>query len=117
MRTAILLLVSLTCTGCMSDVAHRHYEPSRPSRSPHEVEVLFSRPMRPFRVVADFQARRATVEYMREEAAGVGADAIIVARVGGSVRSASLTTTKPDGFVEESHNIYGHLTGTAIIYE
>jgi len=107
-------LVSLVfVAGCVSDQAHRYYAAERyPPRDPESVDVLFKTPTRPYEVIADFQARRAKVEYMREEAAKIGADAVIVGHYGG-YRSRNDEWASEDKYADS----YSRLTGTAIRYK
>jgi len=73
--------------GCVSDFAARYYAEDRyPAVDASHVLVLHDAPSRPFIVLADLQARGqgATEDFMRKQAARIGADAVIVAHVGGS---------------------------------
>ena len=77
---AILFLV----TACETDEANRYYGGEKYSpRDVSSVEILVSRPVRPFIVIADFQARYMSKETLRKKAAKIGADAVIVSFVGG----------------------------------
>lgn len=74
----------VTCMGCAYDVANRYYLSEKLSPKPPElVTVLKEAPDRPYEVIADFQARRESVDGMRERAAEVGADAVLVTQFGG----------------------------------
>lgn len=102
----------LGIAGCVSDEAHRYYARERfPSRSEKEVEVLKTAPSRPYDVIADFQARGASVHYMRRKAAEIGADAVIVGTFGGY-------RAKSDDWASEDKygDSYSRITGTAIRY-
>lgn len=68
-------------------------------------------PSRPYDVIADFQARGAAVEYMRRNAAEIGADAVIVGKFGGY-------RAKSDDWAGEDKygDTYSRITGTAIRY-
>lgn len=102
----------LVIAGCVSDEAHRYYATERfPARSEKEVEVLTTTPSRPYDVIADFQARGASVKYMRRRAAEIGADAVIVGRFGG-YRARSDDWASEDKY----RDTYTRITGTAIRY-
>jgi hypothetical protein len=106
---AVVLFLSF---GCVSDEANRYYAVQRfPARPPAEVEVLYDAPTRPYDVIADFQARGATPEYMKKEAAKIGADAVIVGMYGGY-------RSKHDKWASEDKHAdsYSRITGTAIRY-
>jgi hypothetical protein len=78
--TMLLALLS----GCVSDVANRYYAKDRyPAVPVDHVQVLNAPPDRPYELIADFQSRGDTVGSMREKAAEVGADAVIVVKLGG----------------------------------
>lgn len=117
MRVSLILV--LLAGSCVSDEAHRHYRQGLSAKRVEDVDVLFEKPDRPFQIIADFQARNATIDYMRREAAEVGADAVIVSRIGGTYDRGSTirTTDQPSGFRVESTGAVGHLVGTAIKYE
>ena len=68
-------------------------------------------PTAPYTVIADFQARGATIEQMRTKAAKIGADAVIVSTVGG-YRSRSDEWASDDSYAD----YYSRITATAIIY-
>jgi adenine/guanine phosphoribosyltransferase-like PRPP-binding protein len=103
--------------GCATDVANRYYTSrTYEPRDVADVEVLWRKPTRAFVVIADFQSRGETAEAVREKAAKLGADAVIVAVVGGlySIREQwagkdSMGTTTNSGT--------GHIVGTAIKYK
>ena len=88
-KTTVLLAAAVFCglllaAGCASDEAYRYYSAEKfPAKSPNDVEVLRDAPKRPYVVIADFQLRGASEERLREEAAKIGADAIIVTNLGG----------------------------------
>jgi len=98
--------------GCATDVANRyylsqHYAP----RDPQTVELLWRLPSRPFIVMADFQSRGESPEDIRKKAAAIGADAVIIATIGGLYDRG----TEWAGTDKES-GTFSHITGTAIIY-
>lgn len=80
----LLLTVSIFLAGCASDVANRIYvTESLTPRPINEVQILWSKPDKPFRVIADFQSRGETPDEMRRKGAEIGADAVIVSLLGG----------------------------------
>lgn len=80
-----VLAALLLLAGCASDVANRYYGTVQYSpKKPGEVELLWRCPQREFDVIADFQSRGESPEDMRSHAAKIGADAVIVAILGGS---------------------------------
>src|SRR5258708_23247027 len=80
----VTFAVSLALLGCASDVANRYYGAERYSPTPiTQVELLRSKPDRPFIVIADFQSRGESPEDLRKKAAKIGADAVIVSVLGG----------------------------------
>ena len=106
-------LLGMLVTGCARDQAFRYYDSKRyPPTDPDKVEILTKKPDRPFRVIADFQARYVSEKYMQEEAAKIGADAVIVGTYGG-YRAIS------DKWASEDSKSKWHTrtTGTAIKYE
>jgi Na+-transporting methylmalonyl-CoA/oxaloacetate decarboxylase gamma subunit len=110
----IAVLVLLFCAiGCMSDEANRFYLKERlPAKNVEDVEVLWAAPERPYTVIADFQANKATVKHMRKRAAEVGADAVIVVPAGGWYSRKEVWAD------EDRHSdSYKRLTATAIIYK
>jgi len=84
MKLCCLVILTLMLFGCAQDVANRYYLSQRyPEKFSHEVEILYSKPSRPFIVMADFQSRGENAEDMRDKAAKIGADAVIVSNLGG----------------------------------
>jgi len=110
---AFILFICLFLTGCVAGEANRYYLKEKlPAKDIKEVEVLRKAPSRPYIVIADLQARRCTVRYMRERAAEIGADAVIVTPTGGWY-SYSETWAGDDS----NSNSYTGLIGTAIKYK
>jgi hypothetical protein len=107
------MFVLALCPACVSDEAHRYYATERFSpREPETVEILYRDPAEPYDVIADFQARGASPKYMREKAAEIGADAVIVGMYGG------YRSKKDDWAGEDRHSdTYSRITGTAIRFK
>lgn len=110
-------LLALCCAalsaGCVSDEANRYYASERYAECPvEEVEVLRECPTKPYDVIADFQARGASIKWMRRRAAKIGADAVIVGMYGGF-------RSRGDKWAgEDKHSdSYSRITGTAIKYK
>lgn len=112
-RGLLFSFVALILCGCAQDVANRYYSAQRyPSKSPQEVELLFSAPSRPFTVIADLQSRNESPKGMKKRAAKIGADAIIVSPVGGFYR------LKEEWAGSDSMSrTYSRLIGSAIKYD
>ncbi len=105
--TSLLLLL---LGSCASDVANRYYGPEKyPAKETAQVELLFAAPTRPYKVIADFQSRGEGAQAMRKKAAKIGADAVIVAKLGGFY-DRSTEWAGNDAMIDT----YSHITGTAI---
>lgn len=108
----ILIATQILIAGCAYDEAHRYYADERyPARDPEQVEILHSKPDRPHVIIADLQARGASAEYMRKEAAKIGGDAVIVSFYGG-YRARSDEWAGQDA---QKHT-YSRITGTVLKY-
>ncbi len=110
----VMILGLLLCEiGCVSNEAGRYYLKERlPTKKTREVEVLREAPEKPYTVIADFQARDATVAHMRKRAAEIGADAVIVVPVGGWYSEDEVWAEN-----DRYSNTYTRLIATAIKYE
>jgi hypothetical protein len=107
----ILLLVALS--GCARDVANRYYGgPTYPAKDSREVEILWRAPARDYVVIADFQSRGETPEDIREKAAKIGADAVIISILGGHYSRAEEWAA-----ADRYQNTYSRITGTAVKYK
>ena len=116
MKTIIglsLLSSIMLLTSCATDVANRYYGTVRyPPKNLQEVEILWQKPTRDFFVIADFQSRGEGPEAIREKAAQIGADAVIISILGGYYsRSEEWASYDSQG------NTYSRITGTAIKYK
>jgi hypothetical protein len=108
---AVVLLV-LMAPGCATDVANRYYGGVKyPPRDANTVEVLRQRPVRPFEVIADFQANGGGISAMRRQAAKIGADAVIVTNLGGYYSPAEQWAGE-----DRMSSSYSRMAGTAIKY-
>lgn len=108
------LVLALASASCVSDEAHRYYASTTfPQKKTDEVEVLREAPTScPYEVIADFQARGASVNYMRKRAAEIGADAVIIGTYGG------YKLISEEWASEDSYsNSYSRIAGTAIKYK
>jgi uncharacterized protein YbjQ (UPF0145 family) len=108
-----LFLGILLVGSCTSDEAHRYYaETTFPRKKVEEIEVLREAPSKAYDVIADFQARGASVKYMRKKAAEIGADAVIIGTYGG-YKLRSEEWASQDAY----SNSYSRIVGTAIKYK
>ena len=107
-----LLLVAFALCGYAQDVANRYYSAQRYTPKPAaDVALLFSAPSRPFTVIADLQSRNESPEGMRQRAAQIGADAIIVSPIGGSY-----SLNEEWAGSDSMSRSYSRLIGSAIKY-
>jgi len=108
----LFVIVSLL-TGCATDVANRYYGTEQYTpKDPKQVELLWQRPTREFIVIADFQSRGESPEAMRKRAAKIGADAVIVAILGGLYERSEEWAGS-----DRQSGTYTRITGTAIKYK
>jgi hypothetical protein len=111
MQLAVLFIFGLSLIGCASDVANRYYAGKQyPSKNKADVLILNSKPTKAFIVIADFQSRGETPSDLQEKAAKIGADAVIISRVGG-LYSRSEEWASKDRYQGQFHD---HILGTAI---
>jgi hypothetical protein len=112
-RTTLPLLAMLLVCSCASDVANRYYaDHAYPPRAAKDVELLKSAPARPYEVIADFQSRGESAESLRNKAARIGADAIIVTHLGGRYDPSEEWSQQ-----QQSRDMYTRIVGTAIKYK
>lgn len=108
-----ILFVFILLAGCATDVANRYYGTERyPTKNPKEVELLWKKPTREFVVIADFQSRGESPESIRKRAAKIGADAVIVATLGGLYDRGEEWAGS-----DRRNNTYSRIVGTAIKYK
>lgn len=113
MRVLWFSLVMCLVTGCARDVANRYYGSERyPPKPEREVAILNAAPLRPYEVIADFQSRGDSPESLRAKAAKIGADAVIVSKLGGYVPVAN--EWADDGSYHDP--VVDRICGTAIRY-
>jgi len=110
----VSISVFLLCQiGCVQDEANRYYLTEKlPAKEISQVEVLRKSPTQAYIVVADLQARNASVKYIRKRAAEIGADAVIVVPVGGWYSRSEVWAGN-----DEQSNSYSRIIGTAIQYK
>jgi hypothetical protein len=103
----------MATSSCVQDVANRYYSSQRyPPKSVAEVQLLYRAPNRPFEVIADFQSRNEGPEAMRQRAAAIGADAVIVTPGGGSYSRREEWASS-----DANANTYTRLIASAIKYQ
>jgi len=108
-----VIVAVLLLAGCATDVANRYYGTVKyPPKEPKDVELLWRCPLREFDVIADFQSRGESPNDMREHAAKIGADAVIVAILGGSYDLGDEWAGR-----DSKAKTYTRITGTAIKYK
>lgn len=86
MKKVFLMLLCLLLVGCASfDVTKMDNVKTYPPNNPADVEILTQEPARPYVVIAEIRAQGETIsrqenmkERMKEKAAAMGADAIIL---------------------------------------
>ena len=107
------LICVLVLAACATDVANRHYGTEKyPPKTPAEVELLWQSPKKTYVVIADFQSRGESPEAIREKAAEIGADAVIVSTLGGSY-----SRSEEWAGMDRNAATYSRITGTAIKYK
>jgi hypothetical protein len=112
LRNCLLLSLVLILISCATDVANRYYANQHyPEKPVNEVELLYQQPARPFTVIADFQSRNESPSSVRQKAAKIGADAVIVSTLGGLYFQGEQWAGN-DTF----SNTYSRIIGTAIKY-
>jgi hypothetical protein len=108
-----VLVVTFLLASCATDIANRYYGTEQYAvKDPKEVEILWQRPVREFIVIADFQSRGESPEDMRKRAAKIGADAVIVAILGGLY-----DRNEEWAGSDRQSGTYTRITGTAIKYK
>lgn len=106
-------LVCLAAAGCATDVANRYYaSTSYPPKDPKQVAILRTAPSRPYEVIADFQSRGESPKSVAKKAAKIGADAVIIATLGGYYELGTQWASQDN----QSHT-YTRIVGTAIRYK
>lgn len=110
-RAFIAATYLIVFSGCAHDVANRYYGSAKyPAKQPSQVLLLNSRPSQNFEVIADFQSRGETPEDLREKAAQIGADAVIVSMLGGHYDRSHQWAS------QDTAGTYSRIVGTAIIF-
>lgn len=108
-----IFLVGFVLVSCAQDVANRYYVSEKfPEKPVDQVDLLTSKPSRPFNVIADFQSRNETPAAIRKKAAKIGADAVIVTTLGGSYAFSDQWVNQ-----DSQKNTYSRIIGTAIRYK
>lgn len=113
LMTMAVIALLLFGGGCVYDEANRYYADMKfPAKNVDEVAVLKEAPTEPYVVIADFQARNASVKYIQKRAADIGADAVIVVPVGGWYARDEIWADN-----DKHSNSYSRLVATAIKYK
>ena len=112
-ETRLAVVVVLALAACATDVANRYYgSVTYPAKQPQDVEILWRAPAREYVVIADFQSRGETPENMREKAAKIGADAVII-----SILSGHYSRSEEWAAADRYKETYSRITGTAVKYK
>jgi hypothetical protein len=112
-KRIIISAFTVTISGCAQDVASRYYSQQQYAPKPEsEVELLFTAPNRQFTVIADLQSRNESPRQMKNRAAKIGADAIIVSKLGGYYR-----TDEEWAGSDKMSQSFSRLIGSAIKYK
>ena len=122
--TVVIAAMVILVSACASkDIANRYYSNQQyTAKAPAEVQILTGAPAEEFEVIADFQMRRETPNEIRNRAAKIGADAVIVTLLGGErgeaeewaggdAKKARVLTSG------EAEGVYSRIVGTAIKYK
>lgn len=113
MKIFSVAVAILSLAGCRTDVANRYYGSVRyPAKDPSQVALLSDRPKGDFVVLADFQSVGESPEDIREKAAQIGADAVIVNRVGGDYHFDEDWADQ-----DKAAGVWRRVVGTAIIFK
>ena len=112
-KSFFIIIILFLISSCARDVANRYYgSKTYPPKNPSQVELLRDAPAREYEVIADFQSRGETPEDMREKAAKIGADAVIVSTVGGYYSRGEQWAGS-----DTYSNTYNRIIGIAIKYK
>ena len=107
------ILALLFFSSCGTDIANRYYlDEHFPPKNIKDVQILRGKPDKEYVVIADFQSRLENPEKMRERAAEIGADAVIVTTLGGYY-------SRHEEWAENKSNdgSYTRIIGTAIKFK
>lgn len=106
-------VVALLLSACASDVANRYYASTTyPPKDPEQVQILRQAPSCPYEVIADFQSRGESAKSVRNKAAKIGADAVIVTTFGGYYQLSDQWAAS-----DSQMDTYTRICGTAIRYK
>ena len=113
LRLVLASLIMIGFSACATDVANRYYASTTyPPKDPEQVEVLRQTPSRPYEVIADFQSRGDSIKSVRNKAAKIGADAVIISTLGGYYERSEQWASN-----DAQWNTYSRICGTAIRYK
>ncbi len=112
-RSSLVAGMIIALSACATDVANRYYASTTyPPKQPEQVEILRQSPSRPYEVIADFQSRGDSVKSVRNKAAKIGADAVIISTLGGYYELSEQWASS-----DAQSNTYSRICGTAIRYK
>jgi len=109
----LLSATAIFLTSCATDVANRYYSAKKyPPKDPQQVKILRQSPVQPYEVIADFQSRGESPNSIRNKAAKIGADAVIISTLGGYYQLSTEWASN-----DSQADTYMRICGTAIIYK
>jgi hypothetical protein len=112
-RSYLVAGMIIALSACATDVANRYYSSTTyPPNSPDKVEILRQAPSCPYEVIADFQSRGESPKSVRNKAAKIGADAVIVTTFGGYYQFSDQWAAS-----DSQMDSYTRICGTAIRYK
>lgn len=113
------ITIAFLIAGCASDQAHRYYlDQKLTPKAPDQVEILWTPPVRPYTLIADFQSRGESAVDMQKRAAELGADAVIVTPLGGLVLKDQQYANSSALYNQPSQTqLFQRITASAIIYQ
>lgn len=108
-----ILVLILLLSSCATDVANRYYASTTYApKEPEQVQILRQAPSCPYEVIADFQSRGESAKSVRNKAAKIGADAVIISFLGGYYQLSEQWASN-----DSQSSTYTRICGTAIRYK
>ena len=112
-RFSLIAGMIIALSACATDVANRYYASTTyPPKQPEQVQILRQAPTQPYEVIADFQSRGEGAKSVRNKAAKIGADAVIISTFGGYYQLSDQWAS-----TDSQMDSYTRICGTAIRYK